>query len=215
MPRSPLKQKQIETLLEALRKGATYTLACKAAGISQSTFYKYMREGRAKKSKARIEFFEAVSNAECERADLMLERIEEGSRKDWKAAAWLLERRYNYRRDSTHEIEEAPETAAAAVGSPGELLKSQSTSLQEAINKAAAAESWQAYAALQRQLLSVTREIQSLQAEETQDGLQAMTDEQIITQIEAAVLAMPPVLRQRLQNRLSMDLSNVVSIQRG
>jgi hypothetical protein len=214
MPRTPITKKQTETLLEALRKGSTYTLACKAAGISQSTFYKYMREGREQKTKTRIEFFEAVSNAECERADLMLERIEEGSRKDWKAAAWLLERRYNYRRDSTHEIEEAPEKARE-VSSPHDLLISQSASLQEAIQKAAAAESWQAYAALQRQLLSVTREIQALQAVESEDGLQAMTDEQIISQIEAAVMSMPPVLRQRLQNRLALDLSNVVSIKRG
>ena len=136
----------------------------------------------------------------------MLERIEEGSRKDWRAAAWLLERRYSFRKDSTHEIEEAPEKSQA-VSSPLDLLVNQSASLQDAIHKAAAAESWQAYAALQRQLLSVTREIQSLQGESTRDGLEAMTDEQIISQIEAAVLSMPPILRQRLQN--------VVSIKRG
>jgi len=90
-------------------------------------------------------------------------------------------------------------------------LKNQIEDLQKAIASAAAAQSWQAYAALQRQLVSMVSELRSIEGEETEDGLERMTDEQLIGQIEAAVLSMPPVLRQRLQNRLSMDTSNVVS----
>ena len=50
-----------------------------------------------------------------------------------------------------------------------------------------------------------------MEGEDAEDGLERMTDEQLIGQIEAAVLSMPPVLRQRLQSRLTMDVSNVVS----
>ncbi len=54
-------------------------------------------------------------------------------------------------------------------------------------------------------------ELRAMEGEQTEDGLERMTDEQLIGQIEAAVLSMPPVLRQRLQSRLTMDTSNVVS----
>ena len=97
---------------------------------------------------------------------------------------------------------------------PATLLRDQIEDLQKAIQAAATAQSWQAYAALQRQLLSIVTELKTIESEEgREDGLERMTDEQIIGQIEAAVLSMPPVLRQRLQSRLQMDTSNVVSFQ--
>ncbi len=94
---------------------------------------------------------------------------------------------------------------------PIALLQAQIEDLQKAINSAAQSQSWQAYAALQRQLISMVTELRTIEGEKTDDGLERMTDEQLIGQIEAAVLSMPPVLRQRLQNRLTMDTSNVVS----
>ena len=155
------------------------------------------------------EFYRQVQAANHDRSQFMLKRIEEGSRKDWRAAAWLLERRYLYRLNAPMDIPE--EEPAKKTSDPIELLKNQIEDLQKAIASAAAAQSWQAYAALQRQLVSMVSELRSIEGEETEDGLERMTDEQLIGQIEAAVLSMPPVLRQRLQNRLSMDTSNVVS----
>lgn len=87
-----------ERFLAAVRKGATYDLACKYAGIGVSTFYDWLRyaddedrEDRAKFSA----FSEAVKVAEGEAAFSWLSRIEDAaSAGNWQAAAWKLERRY-------------------------------------------------------------------------------------------------------------------------
>ena len=209
MPRHKVTLKQLQPAIDALKVGATYKLAAEAAGVAPSTFYKYLRMGRDQETPMLAEFFQQVQAANHDRSQFMLKRIEEGSRKDWRAAAWLLERRYLYRLNAPMEIPE--EEPAKKTSDPVELLKNQIEDLQKAIASAAAAQSWQAYAALQRQLVSMVSELRSIEGEETEDGLERMTDEQLIGQIEAAVLSMPPVLRQRLQNRLSMDTSNVVS----
>lgn len=209
MPRHKVTLKQLQPAIDALKVGATYKLAAEAAGIAPSTFYKYLRKGRDQETPMWAEFFRQVQAANHDRSQFMLKRIEEGSRKDWRAAAWLLERRYLYRLNAPMDIPE--EEPAKKTSDPIELLKNQIADLQRAIASAAAAQSWQAYAALQRQLVSMVSELRSIEGEETEDGLERMTDEQLIGQIEAAVLSMPPVLRQRLQNRLSMDTSNVVS----
>ena len=209
MPRHKVTLKQLQPAIEALKIGATYKLAAEAAGIAPSTFYKYLRKGRDQETPMWAEFYRQVQAANHDRSQFMLKRIEEGSRKDWRAAAWLLERRYLYRLNAPMDIPE--EEPAKKTSDPIELLKNQIADLQRAIASAAAAQSWQAYAALQRQLVSMVSELRSIEGEDTEDGLERMTDEQLIGQIEAAVLSMPPVLRQRLQNRLSMDTSNVVS----
>ena len=209
MPRHKVTLKQLQPAIDALKVGATYKLAAEAAGVAPSTFYKYLRKGRDQETPMWAEFYRQVQAANHDRSQFMLKRIEEGSRKDWRAAAWLLERRYLYRLNAPMDIPE--EEPAKKTSDPIELLKNQIADLQRAIASAAAAQSWQAYAALQRQLLSMVSELRSIEGEETEDGLERMTDEQLIGQIEAAVLSMPPVLRQRLQNRLSMDTSNVVS----
>lgn len=213
MPRRRITLDDLEPAIAALRKGATFKLAAAAAGVAQSTFYKYLAKGRRGESKMWKEFYRRVQNAEQDRAMFMLERIEEGSRKDWRCAAWLLERRYNYKLNSAIH-EEPREETPKNLTDPATLLRDQIEDLQKAIQAAAAAQSWQAYAALQRQLLSIVTELKTIESEEgREDGLERMTDEQIIGQIEAAVLSMPPVLRQRLQSRLQMDTSNVVSFQ--
>jgi hypothetical protein len=209
MPRHKVTLKQLQPAIDALKVGATYKLAAEAAGVAPSTFYKYLRKGRDQETPMWAEFYRQVQAANHDRSQFMLKRIEEGSRKDWRAAAWLLERRYLYRLNAPMDIPE--EEPAKKTSDPIELLKNQIADLQRAIASAAAAQSWQAYAALQRQLVSMVSELRSIEGEETEDGLERMTDEQLIGQIEAAVLSMPPVLRQRLQNRLSMDTSNVVS----
>ena len=213
MARKRVTVKQLQPALEALRRGATFKLAAQAAGVGESTLHRYIRKGREGDA-TWADFYKQVQLADQSRADLMLQRIEDGSKKDWRAAAWLLERRYGYRKDAP--LDTIPDETKASPKDALTLLRQQVDELQSAATSAAVAQSWQAYAALQRQLLSVVQELQRVEAaDETADGLEAMTDEQILGQIEAAVLSMPPVLRQRLQNRLSIDASNVVKFHGG
>jgi len=213
MGRKRMTVKQLEPAIEALKKGATYKLAAQAAGVSPTAFYKYLGKGR-QGLRPWVEFYKRVQEAEQERADFMLQRIEEGSRKDWREAAWLLERRYSYRKNSP--LDEIPKEAPPVITDAPALLRQQINDLQQAATAAAVGQSWQAYAALQRQLLNSVLELKRIEADgDAIDGLEAMTDEQILGQIEAAVLSMPPVLRQRLQHRLNIDASNIVKFKNG
>ncbi len=101
-------------LVEALRSGATYALACQAAGVDYSTFRRWMRRGEKAKSGRYRLFHEAIRRAEGECAMSCLEAIRDSAPKEWTAAAWLLERRHGYTKDmaarlaqeAQHEAEE-------------------------------------------------------------------------------------------------------------
>jgi hypothetical protein len=80
------------------------------------------------------------------------------------------------------------------------------------MQKAEASQSWQAYAALQRQFLSVITQIRQIEAEEGgADELEGLTDEQLLQEITAAIISLPPILRQRLETSVK-DLNNVIHI---
>ena len=82
-------------LVEALGRCAPYSLACKYAGIAESTFRNWRqaaREGRA--GPEVLALLADCEKAEAE-ADLsLLDRIGAATGKSWQAAAWLLERRH-------------------------------------------------------------------------------------------------------------------------
>jgi hypothetical protein len=77
----------VKKVTDAIRLGATYELASSYAGISPALFYQWM--------KGKIEFLEAVKDAEGAGAVGWLARIEQAAQAGtWQAAAWKLERRY-------------------------------------------------------------------------------------------------------------------------
>jgi hypothetical protein len=74
-------------ILAALRKGATMEMAAKAAGISRATLHRWRdrHEGFDRKvQRARAE-------AGLDSLDVIESAADEG---DWRAAAWMLEKRY-------------------------------------------------------------------------------------------------------------------------
>lgn len=107
-----------ERFCEAIRLGMNYKLACGYAGISEPTFYRWMQEAeRQGGRKPQREFRDALKSAEAEGAAHSLAVINRAAKDgDWKAAAWILERRHDYRRDYapvvmdtvTAPIEESP-----------------------------------------------------------------------------------------------------------
>jgi hypothetical protein len=94
------------------------------------------------------------------------------------------------------------------------LLRSQAVDLKRSMAKAEASESWQAFAALQRQLLQVVTQIRQMEAEEgMSDEMDGLTDDQLVQEITAAIISLPPILRQRLEGDI-MNMGNVMSIQK-
>ena len=197
----------------AIRQGCTYQAGASAIGVSVDTIYSWLRQGRAatRKNDKYLKFLKAVKKAEHERQQFLLAQILEASNKDWKAAAWLLERRDGFRKDAVWKEEPEDDTTKKDQPStPLELFKSQAEDLEDAMQQAKQAQSWQAYAALQRQYITVLDSIRSIEAEEGQiDSLDSASDEILKVETVNAIINLPPVLRQNIIEELSR-FSNVI-----
>lgn len=165
-------------------------------------------------------FAKNVRTAESQSALQALQTINTAiSDGDTKAAMWLLQRRHNYKTDATHSIEEVPTESAAKTPEQTDyrsMLQTQISELKTSMNKAKDSGSWQAYAALQRQMVTLMQEIRVLDAEEGAiDAHERMTDDQLLAEIVNTIIALPPILRQRVQSDLhSLVGSNVVALKK-
>jgi hypothetical protein len=197
----------------AIRQGCTYEAGASAIGVSVMTIYHWLRLGKkaTRKNDKYLKFLKAVKKAEHERQQYLLAQILEASNKDWKAAAWLLERRDGFRKDAVWKEEPDDDTTKKDQPStPLELFKSQAEDLEDAMQQAKQAQSWQAYAALQRQYITVLDSIRSIEAEEGAiDSLDSASDEILKVETVNAIINLPPVLRQNIIEELSR-FSNVI-----
>ena len=150
----------IKKLSDALVSGASHKIACEAAGISQSSFYRWIKKAENGEEDY-FPFLESIKGAESTGALKHLENIEKHSMNDWRASAWLLERRYKYTKEGVLEerpkLEEKQEIDQSIL-EPIELLKKQYIELNKAAQNALAIGSFQAYSALKRQELKVAFE---------------------------------------------------------
>jgi len=93
-PPLQLTDKIKERLLEAIRKGAPYSIACDYAGIGKTTFYQWKKDAKEGKNEVFAEFMNELKEAQGETALKWLEVIDKAMTDQWTAAAWKLERRY-------------------------------------------------------------------------------------------------------------------------
>ena len=104
MPRSTKYNAQVaKKIVDAIRVGATFRLACLYAGISEDTFMRWRRRY--------ADFADAVNQAEGAGAAAWLGHIEKAAQDgNWQAAAWKLERKYprEYGRRVIQSFEEIP-----------------------------------------------------------------------------------------------------------
>lgn len=75
---------------DAIRHGATYQAAAEAAGIAYSTFNDWRKDQRPRY----VKFSEAIMRANADAQLDLLAKILNKSDDDWRAAAWILERRF-------------------------------------------------------------------------------------------------------------------------
>lgn len=204
-----------DKILEAIEYGATYDLAADLAGIDRNTLYYWLRKAKdPTASQTYKTFLNDIKSARAKCALHDLKTIhQETLQGNWKCAAWRLERRFEYRKDSPVEtLEEAIQQEEIEPTSlePIDILTKQAKELQRAIAQAEKNQSWQAYAALQRQLLQTSLQLKGLQdGEELGQGL---TDTEILAEITNIVATLPPAIKQELINDI-MDLhGNIYSI---
>lgn len=90
---------------QGIKLGMTYRLACGYVGISEATLYRWLQEAEIKAGPQR-EFRDAVKTAEALGAAHSLAVIHRAAEEgNWTAAAWVLERRHCYRKDSAPVVE--------------------------------------------------------------------------------------------------------------
>lgn len=99
----------VETICDGIRKGLSYKLAAQRAGVGFDAFNRWRKSNRA--------FRDQVEVAEAEGAYANIERIDTAAQGDWKAAAWLLERRHPeaYSRKERLELDGKIDTTPAQV----------------------------------------------------------------------------------------------------
>lgn len=198
-----------ERIVQAIQAGCTYEMAADYAGVTRSTLWNWLKKGEDPKEKTYCTFLDQVKKAEVEGAMVHLGTIAQASQKDWKASAWMLERRHGYSRDG---IQRKEEPVVELPTNTLELLRDQAVDLKKSMMKAESSESWQAFAALQRQFLQVVTQIKQIEAEEgMMDEMDGLSDEQLVQEITAAIISLPPILRQRLESDIQ-GLGNVVHI---
>jgi transposase len=90
--RSKYTPETVERILQAIRIGSAKEHAAEYGGITKETFYQWL--------KSKSDFSDAVTRAEAEARTRWLAIVERNARgddqtkQDWRAAAWMLERRY-------------------------------------------------------------------------------------------------------------------------
>lgn len=202
-----------DLIIEALKLGATYEIAAEYAGISRSTLYNWMERGQNETSGSYRSFLDSIKQADAAGAIANLKIIQEAAiAGDWKASAWRLERKNGYTKDSYFQNQQREKQLAPLPKSILEILRLQADELRDSIAQAKESQSWQAYAALQKQFISVLAQIRQIEAEENMgDEMDGFTDDQLIAEIMGAILSLPPIHRQKLEADI-LNTRNVVAI---
>jgi transposase len=95
-------------IVDAIRSGNYAQVAAATAGITEQTFYEWLRRGRDEPDGIYRRFADAVLAASGEAEQEKLERLRREALADdgdWKAAAWWLERRFPKRWGKQQRLE--------------------------------------------------------------------------------------------------------------
>ncbi|HYW88566.1 MAG TPA: hypothetical protein VFB50_12400 [Chloroflexota bacterium] len=83
---SKLTPERAERLLQAVRDGNTLKAACACAGVTEETLASWRRRF--------LDFSECLTRAIAESEASLVASIRQAGAADWRASAWLLERRW-------------------------------------------------------------------------------------------------------------------------
>lgn len=83
-----------DRIVAAIRAGNYAEPACRSAGISAATYYRWMARGEQEEAGSYAEFREAVLLAEAEAEVHAVAVMRRAMPQDWRAAITYLERRY-------------------------------------------------------------------------------------------------------------------------
>lgn len=94
-PKGKFTPERTRKIIKAIKEGSPHETAAAAAGISTSTFYKWLEKGEQYETGVYRDFVDNIAQAEAQAESERIRRINKAGREgDWKADAWYLERRY-------------------------------------------------------------------------------------------------------------------------
>jgi hypothetical protein len=102
---SKLSAQVTDRVVQAVRAGNYADAACQAAGISPSTYYRWMSRGAQEPASEYAAFREAVLRAEAEAEVYAVAILRRAMGEDWRAAMAYLERRHPTRWRAHHQTE--------------------------------------------------------------------------------------------------------------
>lgn len=107
----------MERITVLLRRGLYRETACATVGISSRTLRLWLRRGAegGPHSARYRRFAEAIEKAEAEAEGIAAAAIMKAGMDDWRALAWILERRGRQRYSARHASKESNEEAPAAL----------------------------------------------------------------------------------------------------
>lgn len=97
--KSKLTKELIEKAVKIVERGNYYKVAIDVLGISEHTWYEWMRKGEVDTNKGvnslMAQFFQSIKKAEATAIDRNLSIIQKAAMEgNWQASAWYLERKY-------------------------------------------------------------------------------------------------------------------------
>ena len=114
-------------IVERLRHGVDLETTVKAAGINLTIYERWLKRGErtATKDKPYRAFAIAVEQAKADAEAILVKRISNAAADDWKAAAWLLERKWPERWTKTvvHQGRKAEAEDVQEPVNPGEAIR--------------------------------------------------------------------------------------------
>lgn len=84
-----------EQICKYISMGVPNKTAAEACGISEVTFYSWIKKGKQQRAGKYVKFLKALKKAEAQAIAHHVGIIEKAAKeKSWQASAWLLERRH-------------------------------------------------------------------------------------------------------------------------
>jgi hypothetical protein len=109
-----LTKQRSDRLIELLRAGQNRESACAAVGIASRTLRRWLTDAETGSDKRLARFARAVLEAESDSKTRAVTQLQLHGKKDWRALAWWLERRFpkewGDHRTVTMRVEEERET---------------------------------------------------------------------------------------------------------
>ena len=118
-----LNQELIDKVVDILLEGNYANVACECVGISEYTYYEWIKHAKRDED-AGIEsiftnFSKSIKKAEADAEKKYLETIKKASIHTWQAAAWYLERKHRQKWATRTEIEHSGEVGVKIIDDVG------------------------------------------------------------------------------------------------